>query len=119
MINTEKLQYINGMIEILYILSIFISIKFSVVIILSLMIAIVEIVVNLKIAGCSLYWEKINGEVYWYENGQRQGIDFVHKNYRGKEIYDPGSGAWYWLDNIDAGKKAVSKDVYQESRAGV
>ncbi|MEE0799824.1 MAG: hypothetical protein U0L91_00945, partial [Gemmiger sp.] len=27
--------------------------------------------------------------------------------------------AWYWLDNVDYGKKAVSKDVYQESEAGV
>jgi len=25
---------------------------------------------------------------------------------------------WYWLDNVDGGKKAVSKDVYQESGAG-
>lgn len=37
---------------------------------------------------------------------------------RGKEIYDPGSDAWYWLDAADNGKMAVSKDVYQESNGG-
>ena len=29
------------------------------------------------------------------------------------------SDAWYWLDSIDGEKKAVSKDVYQESYAGI
>ena len=37
---------------------------------------------------------------------------------RGKEIYDPASDAWYWLDSIDGGRKAAGKDVYQESLAG-
>ena len=37
---------------------------------------------------------------------------------RGKEIYDAASDAWYWLDAVDGGKKAVSKDVYLESSAG-
>ena len=32
---------------------------------------------------------------------------------RGKEIYDPASNAWYWLDSNADGKMAVSKDVYQ------
>ncbi len=58
-------------------------------------------------------WYKIDGNEYWYENGVRQGLEG-----RGKEIYDSASDAWYWLDSIDGGKKAVSKDVYQESYAG-
>ena len=51
--------------------------------------------------------------MYWYENGVLQGTEG-----RGKEIYDPASDAWYWLDAADNGKKAVSKDVYQESDGG-
>ncbi len=60
----------------------------------------------------------IDGNCYWYENGIRQGYNPDNAAYRGKEIYDPESDAWYWLDNIDQGKKAISKDVYQESAAG-
>lgn len=63
--------------------------------------------------GLDKQWVTINGADYWYENGVRQGLDG-----RGKEIYDPASDAWYWLDSIDQGKKATSKDVYQESEAG-
>ena len=60
--------------------------------------------------GANLTWIQIGGNEYWYENGVRQGLEG-----RGKEIYDPASNAWYWLDSIDQGKKADSKDVYQES----
>ena len=63
--------------------------------------------------GLDKKWVTINGADYWYENGVRQGLDG-----RGKEIYDPASDAWYWLDAVDQGKKATSKDVYQESEAG-
>lgn len=63
-------------------------------------------------------WVLVNGTYYWYENGVRQGYDPDNPDYRGKEIYDPESDAWYWLDNIQQGAKAVSKDVYQESWAG-
>lgn len=63
--------------------------------------------------GLDKQWVTINGADYWYENGVRQGLEG-----RGKEIYDPASDAWYWLDSIDQGKKATSKDVYQESEAG-
>ncbi len=63
--------------------------------------------------GLDKQWVTINGADYWYENGVRQGLDG-----RGKEIYDPASDAWYWLDSVDQGKKATSKDVYQESEAG-
>lgn len=62
-------------------------------------------------------WMNIDGIDYWYENHVRQGYS-VDRSYRGKEIYDSGSDAWYWLDNIDNGKKATGKDVYQESLAG-
>ncbi len=62
-------------------------------------------------------WKDIDGNAIWYENGVRQGYS-VDASYRGKEIFDPDSNAWYWLDNVDGGKKAVSKDVYQESEAG-
>ena len=63
--------------------------------------------------GLDKAWAEENGALYWYEDGKRQGTEG-----RGKEIYDAGSDAWYWLDAVDNGKKAVSKDVYQESFAG-
>ena len=63
--------------------------------------------------GLDKAWAEENGALYWYESGVRQGTKG-----RGKEIYDAGSDAWYWLDAVDNGKKAVSKDVYQESWAG-
>lgn len=56
---------------------------------------------------------------YWYEGGVRQGYDPEDRSYRGKEIYDADSDAWYWLDAIQYGAKAVNKDVYQESYAGI
>ena len=62
-------------------------------------------------------WKNIDGADYWYENYERQGCS-PRSSYRGKEIYDRGTDAWYWLDNVDGGKKATSKDVYQESDAG-
>ena len=58
-------------------------------------------------------WKTVNGKDYWYENGVKQGTTG-----RGKEIYDPDSDAWYWLDANQGGAKAVSKDVYQESSGG-
>ena len=63
--------------------------------------------------GLDKQWVTINGADYWYEKGVRQGLEG-----RGKEIYDPTSNEWYWLDSVDQGKKATSKDVYQESAAG-
>ena len=58
-------------------------------------------------------WYEENGGKYWYENGVRQGLTG-----RGKEIYDPSSDAWYWLDANEQGRVAVNKDVYQESNGG-
>ncbi len=59
-------------------------------------------------------WKVMDGMSYWYEGSARQGFK-VDDSYRGKEIYDAESDAWYWLDNVLGGAKAVSKDVYQES----
>lgn len=66
-----------------------------------------------------LYW---HGD-YWYENGVLQGVRYnedgsIDLSYRGKEIFDPATNAWYWLDNVQGGAMARSKDVYQESAAG-
>ena len=58
-------------------------------------------------------WVEENGKKYWYENGVKQGTTG-----RGKEIYDPDSDAWYWLDAVQGGAMTVNKDVYQESAAG-
>lgn len=58
-------------------------------------------------------WVEENGKKYWYEKGVKQGTEG-----RGKEIYDPDSDAWYWLDAVQGGAMTVSKDVYQESAAG-
>lgn len=63
--------------------------------------------------GINRQWYVIDGVNYWYENGVRQGLDG-----RGKEIYDPASDAWYWLDAIENGKMAAGKDVYQDSNGG-
>ncbi len=68
--------------------------------------------------GLNQKWKTQDGKDYWYESGKRQGYDPNNAAYRGKEIYDPASDAWYWLDNVQQGAKAVSKDVYQESEAG-
>ena len=68
-------------------------------------------------------WVMVDGVNYWYENGERQGVKYnadgsIDTSYRGKEIYDPSSDAWYWLDNVQEGAVAKGKDVYQESLAG-
>ena len=68
--------------------------------------------------GLNCAWKRINGKDYWYEGGKRQGYDPNNAAYRGKEICDPASNGWYWLDNVQQGAKTVSKDVYQESEAG-
>ena len=68
--------------------------------------------------GCNLMWHSMDGKDYWYEAGKRQGYDPNNAAYRGKEIYDPASDAWYWLDNVQQGAKTINKDVYQESEAG-
>ena len=66
-------------------------------------------------------WRTTDGIDYWYERGIRQGVygdplnirdtDFNHEE-RGREIYDPGTDAWYWLDANANGAKAIDKDVF-------
>jgi hypothetical protein len=72
--------------------------------------------------GAHYEWVEVNGVQYWYENGERQGVILnddktPNLSYRGKEVYATDLQAWCWLDNVDYGKRAVSKDVYQESQA--
>ena len=71
--------------------------------------------------GWDILWNESVGEYtwFWYEDGIRQGYNGNDSSYRGKEIYDPDSNAWYWLDNIQRGAMAKDKDVYQESYAGI
>ncbi len=63
-------------------------------------------------------WYIEKGVSYWYENGIRQGDKNDKKNFsydgsvRGREIYDPASDGWYWLDVINGGAKAVNKEVF-------
>ena len=72
-------------------------------------------------AAMHLVWfTDTNGKQFWYENDQRQGVPGDPKNIwdttygleRGREIYDPGSDAWYWLDSIYGGAKAMDKEVW-------
>lgn len=46
-------------------------------------------------------WHDEQGNRYWYDHGVMA---------RSKQIYDPGSNAWYWIDAD--GTMARSKDVY-------
>lgn len=64
-------------------------------------------------------WQNVDGNLYWYENGVRQGYNPEDASYRGKEIFDPESNSWYWLDNVLEGAKATNKDVFQDSEAGI
>ncbi|MBR2811431.1 MAG: hypothetical protein IKD69_08635 [Solobacterium sp.] len=67
-----------------------------------------------------LVWKYDGGKYYWYEDGRRQGVQGDPKNIwdtlygleRGREIYDPGSDGWYWLDSIYGGAKALDKEVW-------
>ena len=60
------------------------------------------------------------GKDYWFENGKRQAVEGDPKNIwdtlfgleRGREIYDPESDGWYWLDTVYEGAKAVGKEVW-------
>lgn len=65
-------------------------------------------------------WKTDNGKSYWYENGVKQGCpgdpkniwDTVYGVERGREIYDPKSDAWYWLDACYDGAAAKNKEVW-------
>ncbi len=59
-----------------------------------------------------------DGKSYWYEDGVLQGTYDDPKGVlgdgtvRGREIYDPATNAWYWLDSVYGGAKAVGKEVW-------
>lgn len=63
-------------------------------------------------------WNVVNGKSYWYEAGIKQGTYYDNhavigdRTVRGREIYDPGSDAWYWLDANACGAKAIGKEVW-------
>jgi hypothetical protein len=69
-------------------------------------------------------WYNVEGKSYWYENGVRQGTYEDEKGVlgedpdtgiatnRGREIYDPGTSSWYWLDSCYDGAKAMNKEVW-------
>ena len=66
------------------------------------------------------HWEYSFDGDYWIENGRRQGVygdplnitDTIYGIERGREIYDPESDAWYWLDACYNGRKAQDKEVW-------
>lgn len=66
----------------------------------------------------NLSWNAYSGNAYWYESGVKQGTYFDPKGVigfgtnRGREIYDPGTGDWYWLDTCRDGGKAMGKEVW-------
>ena len=62
-----------------------------------------------------------DGDIFWYENGKKQGVygdplniwdTQYDKLERGREIYDPVSDAWYWLDACYDGAVARDKEVW-------
>ena len=76
---------------------------------------------NTDPAACKVFgFCTYQGKDYWYENGKRQAVSGDPKNLidikyhveRGREIYDPATKAWYWLDSVYDGAKAVGKEVW-------
>ena len=63
-------------------------------------------------------WDEVGGKYFWYENGSVQGTESDPKSFtfkgtiRGREIYDPATNAWYWLDAVYGGAKATNKEVF-------
>ena len=63
-------------------------------------------------------WKHENGKSYWYEKNKRQGTYddangvLGQGTVRGREIYDPVSNGWYWLDACYDGAKACNKEVW-------
>ncbi|MBR1860635.1 MAG: carbohydrate-binding domain-containing protein [Lachnospiraceae bacterium] len=73
---------------------------------------------NTDSGAVSFGWGTGDSSSYWYENGVRQGTESDDKCFsyagtlRGREIYDPESDGWYWLDVNADGAKAVGKEVF-------
>lgn len=63
-------------------------------------------------------WFDMKGGMFWFENSKVQGTYNDPKGVlgdetvRGREIYDPVSDGWYWLDSVYCGAKAVNKEVW-------
>ena len=66
-------------------------------------------------------WISQNGLDFWVEHGEIQGTSDDPKGVRdtqyngtvrGREIYDPISDGWYWLDACRMGAKATGKEVW-------
>ena len=60
-----------------------------------------------------------NGDkFYWFEHGMKQGTYddpqgvMGDGTIRGREIFDPASDGWYWLDSVYDGAKATGKEVW-------
>ena len=70
------------------------------------------------IEGKHLQWNEVGGKYYWYENGVKQGTVndpngvMGDGTVRGREIFDPASNGWYWLDACYDGAKAIGKEVW-------
>ena len=71
------------------------------------------------LAACKAFgFCEFEGKYYWFENGIRQGTYDDKQGVmgdgtiRGREIYDPESDGWYWLDSIYDGAKAIDKEVW-------
>ena len=71
--------------------------------------------------GSEVSFKVIDGKLYWFEERLKQGVYGDPKNVwdtqyeqikRGREIYDPKTNAWYWLDCIYTGAKATDKEVW-------
>lgn len=63
-------------------------------------------------------WNTFFEKAYWFEDNIKQGTyddaqavvgDGI---IRGREIYDPDSEAWYWLDAVYDGLRACNKEVW-------
>ncbi len=73
---------------------------------------------NVTVEWLDCKWSVVGGKSYWYEKGVKQGtyndphgvIGFG--TVRGREIFDHASNAWYWLDSVYDGAKAVGKEVW-------
>ena len=72
-------------------------------------------------AACRVFgFCSYQGKDYWYEDGIRQAVkgdpkniwDTTYNRERGREIYDPESDGWYWLDCIYDGARASNKEVW-------
>ena len=92
----------------------------SILIICMLVACLLPMKVDVK-AACTIFgFCRERGKDYWYEDGKKQGQygdpkniwDKEHLHERGREIYDPKSNGWYWLDAVYNGAAAYDKEVW-------